>query len=1038
MRRVVFDGNGTASRAIRVAGGNLEMRNSALRNFRGVDRGGAILVEGGHVVISNDTVIEANEALQEGGAMAIYGGVVELSSRTALRGNVAPVGTSIFMANYLWRPSPTLTYTLPTPIAHWVNAFESRATLQPGAIDGNFPFPCSPGLFASVSSVRAQSSPACESACPPGKYCEGATVVPELCPLGTYCPQGSAAPRQCDTGYRGSVTGLTRASGGVALGGCDQCDAGHECKTGVSYQTRCLAGTFASQPGSGECEDCATGRYQPEIGATSCIDCPKGSYCGALSQTPCPVGTYNELTRQNNPDACRACPSLARFDVQLHSSPEGSISHTNCSCDSEKYLFQLDPLVPEWEEAACGCRRGLAYNKVDEECEECPPGTSARAGPIEVCDVCREGFFKTELSMAASPSNCEPCLVGLHCPWNTSLETATLVEGFWRLTPRVRDVGECLGGSSSRSNLTVCRPGGVSGACAPGYTGPMCKKCDAEDTYYDEGVCEACPSTSNRLAIFLTVGGICLLLACLLFWVYKLPIKRVPKRYHKPLHKFRRLVRTSAWCLSSTGLMPKIKIVVSFYQVGLTLDNVYGLELPDSYTRWTAGFQFLKEVDLTGIALPSDCLISSFRESLILNCVAPLIIFGAVCVSMVAFKCAKVVCSADREAAYGPLLRHAAVEAVQDFLPFLLTMTFFFVPSVSAKIFSTMSCVGYEEDYKTDDGERLQRWYLRRDLRVICYGDDGTHDELVSLMWIFAIIWPIGMVVVYVVLLVPCKEAILLGKKTPLTRATAFLTHDYEPHVFFWEPLELFRRTALTGWVLLFDERSWGAGAAFLRLLGGMFISLSFLVALLSVKPYDRPEDDLLATAAQLMLTIIFFGGVLLKVFTDLSLDPKQKATVVATMVFESQEQIVLFIIVVTIAMLVILILIVLAEAAKAYTMALAEAKWSIATVGAPTFDWDPTGSFCCFLSHYKMEAASDARYLHDQLRKMLQCPVYLDSSTLNDLRTLFTEGGAQERLHRAARDQGSAHAALVPARDSRGEQPRRAHPAHRRLRPDA
>lgn len=38
-------------------------------------------------------------------------------------------------------------------------------------------------------------------------------------------------------------------------------------------------------------------------------------------------------------------------------------------------------------------------------------------------------------------------------------------------------------------------------------------------------------------------------------------------------------------------------------------------------------------------------------------------------------------------------------------------------------------------------------------------------------------------------------------------------------------------------------------------------------------------------------------------------------------------------------------------------------------------------------------EAASDARYMHDILRKMLKSPVFLDSSTLNDLRNLITEG---------------------------------------------
>ena len=38
-------------------------------------------------------------------------------------------------------------------------------------------------------------------------------------------------------------------------------------------------------------------------------------------------------------------------------------------------------------------------------------------------------------------------------------------------------------------------------------------------------------------------------------------------------------------------------------------------------------------------------------------------------------------------------------------------------------------------------------------------------------------------------------------------------------------------------------------------------------------------------------------------------------------------------------------------------------------------------------------EAASDARYIHDMLRKMLRVPVFLDSSALNDMRKLITDG---------------------------------------------
>lgn len=37
-------------------------------------------------------------------------------------------------------------------------------------------------------------------------------------------------------------------------------------------------------------------------------------------------------------------------------------------------------------------------------------------------------------------------------------------------------------------------------------------------------------------------------------------------------------------------------------------------------------------------------------------------------------------------------------------------------------------------------------------------------------------------------------------------------------------------------------------------------------------------------------------------------------------------------------------------------------------------------------------EAASDARYMHDMLRKMLRAPVFIDSVNLNDLRSLITE----------------------------------------------
>lgn len=185
----------------------------------------------------------------------------------------------------------------------------------------------------------------------------------------------------------------------------------------------------------------------------------------------------------------------------------------------------------------------------------------------------------------------------------------------------------------------------------------------------------------------------------------------------------------------------------------------------------------------------------------------------------------------------------AALQATQATLPFLLVLIFVFVPSVSKKIFSTMACVGYQEIYST----KTDLYWLRavptpasepqpqprsarsldpsftsravasprtkppatlpshapalvrkctssegvwrscalpraQDLRVQCY-TSPEHERAVTLMWIFAAVWPIGAVLACLLVLLPCRRDIFLGRQTALVRATAFLTKDYKPHV---------------------------------------------------------------------------------------------------------------------------------------------------------------------------------------------------------------------------------------------------------------
>ena len=67
-----------------------------------------------------------------------------------------------------------------------------------------------------------------------------------------------------------------------------------------------------------------------------------------------------------------------------------------------------------------------------------------------------------------------------------------------------------------------------------------------------------------------------------------------------------------------------------------------------------------------------------------------------------------------------------------------------------------------------------------------------------------------------------------------------------------------------------------------------------------------------------------------------------------------------------------------------------------------PSYNWELCNGnrYCMFLSHFKVEAGSDARYLSDLIKRTTSCAAYLDSNDLVDLRTLFNEGEHTDPSH--------------------------------------
>ena len=210
------------------------------------------------------------------------------------------------------------------------------------------------------------------------------------------------------------------------------------------------------------------------------------------------------------------------------------------------------------------------------------------------------------------------------------------------------------------------------------------------------------------------------------------------------------------------------------------------------------------------------------------------------------------------------------------------------------------------------------------------------------------------------------------------------MTHE-RAHVQVWE---LVRRTVLTGWLLLVDN-----GKSYLRLIVGLVVCVVALVLLLLIRPYKLSSDFHLALASHVSLVFLFLCALMLKSQQIISDYYGSTATAETIIGIGSSDTIVSFMLIITFAMLLLFLIIAGFQAHQERRMERIEDEYSACTVNPPRLEWRPTRKFAAFLSHYKCESAADARFLHDSLRKMLRCPIYLDSSTLSDLRQLFSDG---------------------------------------------
>jgi len=651
------------------------------------------------------------------------------------------------------------------------------------------------------------------------------------CPAGSLCAAGSTVPSHCPMGSY--------------------------CPRGVPAAILCPAGTFSNAEDLTSVEGCQT--------------CTTGHVCplGSVTPIPCPIGKYAELSGATSIEACSACP-LHMTTLHL-----GATGLTQCICASGRV-----PLAG----GVCGCPAGFRYERgTADTCEPCPSGLSSAPGSSS-CDLCAAGRYLA-FGQTASAANCILCPPGAFCETNTTVETLKILHGYWRLTTLTSKISACAK-TASAGDPPACK-GGTAGAatCAANHTGPLCEVCLQDHQYFNDGACRNCPPADNGIIVAVAVLLSLLLPVGIFIFVYQ---QHSPKLWWISV-PLRVGMHRAQILMSKFGLVPKVKLLLSFAQVVASLDSTYNVGLPESWFEWTNFLRFLGEVDWTGWMIPTACIVGNdMIRYLLLRSLAPLVLILIAPLAGAAlswtFRRNR------RDNSPGGWHRLA------DWLPVSLFLTFCFTPSVSSTIFRAWHCVSFPFN---DFGE--ERSFLAQDMSVSC-DESEEYSRVLLVAWILVTIWPVGMVLTYAALLFPLRNDFHEEElQLPIVHATAFLHRDYKPAYFWWEVVSLLQRTVLTGWLLLIDD-----DLQFLRLFAAVVFSNAFLVLLLSCSPYKRLLDHALAVCCQILLVCMFLCGLLVRLFEDISNDVAGSQALAYRMLgLKSSEEAVVIMIIIAFCMVV-------------------------------------------------------------------------------------------------------------------------------------
>ena len=174
-------------------------------------------------------------------------------------------------------------------------------------------------------------------------------------------------------------------------------------------------------------------------------------------------------------------------------------------------------------------------------------------------------------------------------------------------------------------------------------------------------------------------------------------------------------------------------------------------------TRWPIGWPTchlshtiqVLNLNIGGIGLPLQCLgVGTYVQQLAVTMLTPLVIAAAIIVGFVLRSCYR---------------SEGTGEGLMAALPGLLSLTFLVFPMVSSAAFRAFSCESFGDGHT----------FLRADYSLEC--DTTEHTIAKNLAYLGLLMYPIGISVLYILLMLRARRALLDEHPTKLSQALSFL-----------------------------------------------------------------------------------------------------------------------------------------------------------------------------------------------------------------------------------------------------------------------